>query len=443
MSGPTTKLKKGVDLPAVVAIGLGMTVGVAIFSVIGPAAGLAGPGMLIAVPIAAVPMFVIALSYAFLGSALPTSGASYEWPRQFLHPFAAFLISWLRMAGSTCVLLVLALVLSRYLSMIAPVETKPAMFGAFAVVFVINVFGVKLAGRFLTLLVAAMVLLFLVFAGWGATHVQLSNFEPFLPHGWAGVLAAVPLLVSLFLGIEAAAEVGEEIEDGPRNIPLGMGLAVAAAVALYLLVGAVAVGVIGAPALARSNTPVLAAAAAFMGPLAKPLIVTAALIATSKSLNAVTMVFSRYLFAMGRSGVLPAALARVHPRFGTPWVALIVVFAACTLGLLLPSSVTQLFLAVNIPTLLMYAAASLSAARVAGRHPEIYRNAKLKLGRRVTQVLAWVSALAAVGLIVLGLSTDWRPYAALGAWAAVGLAYYELTKGARGRTAVDETSPQA
>ena len=105
-----------------------------------------------------------------------------------------------------------------------------------------------------------------------------------------------------------------------------------AAVALYLVVAAVTIGVMGVPALAASDTPILAAAAKFMGPIAEPLVVTAAVIATGKSLNGVTMVFSRYLFAMGRSGVLPSVLGRVHPRFGTPYVALIVVFEAALRG---------------------------------------------------------------------------------------------------------------
>jgi APA family basic amino acid/polyamine antiporter len=258
--------------------------------------------------------------------------------------------------------------------------------------------------------------------------VDPANFQPWLPHGWAGVWAAVPLLVSLFLGLEAAAEVGDEVKDGRRNIPLGIALAVGAAVILYLLVGAVAIGVLGAPKLGASDTPILSAAAVFMGPVAKPLVIAAAIVATGKSLNALTMVFSRYLFAMGRSGVLPSAFARVHPKFGTPYVALIAVFCACAAGLLLPSTITGLFLAVSIPTLLMYGAASLSAAQVCARHPEIYAQARLKLGRRLTQGWAYVSALMALGLIALGLKTDWRPYAALAAWAAVGLLYYAIRR---------------
>ncbi len=239
------------------------------------------------------------------------------------------------------------------------------------------------------------------------------------------------MLVSLFLGIETAAEVGDEIEGAKRNLPIGIGIAIVCAVALYLIVGAVTIGVLGVPALSASDTPILAAAAKFMGPIAKPLVITAAVIATGKSLNGVTMVFSRYLFAMGRSGVLPGVLGRVHPRFGTPYVALIVVFVLCAAGLLLPSSLTLLFLAVNIPTLLMYAAASLSGARVAARHPDIYNAAGFKMGRTATQLWAYLSVIVALGLIALGVTTDWRPYVALTAWGIVGIVYYVIRGGAR------------
>lgn len=99
MTDQTARMHKGVDLWAVVALGLGTAVGVAIFSVIAPATALAGPGMLLAVVVAAVPMFVIAMTYAFMGSALPTSGASFEWSRRFVHPFVGYLIAWMRKIG--------------------------------------------------------------------------------------------------------------------------------------------------------------------------------------------------------------------------------------------------------------------------------------------------------------------------------------------------------
>lgn len=422
----TPDLKTGIDLPGVIALGLGTAVGVAIFAVIAPATALAGPGMLIAVALAAIPMFVIAVTYAFMGSALPTSGASYEWPRRFIHPAFGFLIAWLRIAGSIGALIVLALVLVRYLSMLIEVPTRPTMFVAFLSVFVVNYLGVTIASRLQTLLMGALVVLFLIFAALGAPHVDAQNFSPLLPQGWAGVFAAVPLLIGLFFGIEAATEVGEEVKNGRSVIPIGIAASIVAAVLLYLLVSAVALGVLGPSALGRSETPLLEAASVFMGPLAEPLIVVGAIIAIGKSLNALFLIFSRNLFAMARAGALPAPLARVHERFGSPHIALCVTFAACVAGLFLPMNLTSLFLAVNIPTLLKYASTSVSAAQVIKHHPAIYDAAKFKLRPRAMTAWAWAGAVAALGVVLLGFQADWRPYAALAAWALIGIVYYAL-----------------
>lgn len=425
MSAPPTQLRKGVGLASVVALGLGTAVGVAIFSVVGPATAIAGPSMLLSVVLAAIPMFIIAVTYAFMGSALPTAGASYEWPRRFLSPSVGFMIAWLRIAGSVGVMLVLALVLVRYVSMLVPIPAKPSMLAVFVLIFGLNLFGVGVAARVQTVLMAGLVLLFFVFAAWGAPSVEPEAFAPFFPAGWNGALAAVPLLVGLFFGIEAATEVGDEVRNGRRTIPMGIAVSILSAVALYLLVAGVALGVLGPEALGESEAPLLDAATVFMGSdIARPLIVTAAVVAIGKSLNAMCMIFSRYLFAMGRTGALPHALAAVHPRFGTPHVALAVAFTACALGLLLPMDLTGLFLAVNIPTLLKYGSTCLSAVQLMRRDPELYEAATFKLGPRFTVVWAWLGAAAAVVVVLLGLSADWKPYAALLAWGLIGGLYY-------------------
>lgn len=419
-----SQLKQGVDLAAVVALGLGTAVGVAIFSVIAPATALAGPGMLLSVLIAAVPMFVIAVNYAFMGSALPTSGASYEWPRRFLHPAVGFIVVWLRIAGNSSAMIVLALVLVRYVSMLVSIPTKLTMFVMFALVLLTNLFGVGIAARVQKTLMAGLVVMFLIFAAWGAPSVEAVNFS--MPSGmnWAGVLAAVPLLVSLFFGIEAATEVGDEVRNGRRMIPLGIALSITSAVALYLLVAVVALGVLGGNALGASEAPILDAAKRFMGPAATPVIVLAAVLAIGKSLNAIFIVFSRSLFAMGRAGVLPEAFARVHPKWGTPHVACIAVFVLCVACLLLPMSLTFLFLSVSIPTLLKYVTTSLCAAKVVRSHPDLYEGARFKFGPGLMHFWGYFGAACALFVITLGLGADTRPYLALLVWAFIGTVYY-------------------
>jgi APA family basic amino acid/polyamine antiporter len=191
-------------------------------------------------------------------------------------------------------------------------------------------------------------------------------------------------------------------------------------------VAAAAIAVLGAGPLGESKAPLLDMALATLGPYGKPLILVSATVAIGTSLNAISLIFSRSLFAMGRSGILPAALARIHPSWGTPHVATTTVFALCALGLLMPLNLVFLFLAVNIPTLMKYGATCFAATRVVNRHPDIYQAAPFKPGRRAIKTWAWAGVACAVVVIALGLEADWRPYALLAGWAGLGLLYYAV-----------------
>ncbi len=434
-------LKQGIGLGGVVALGLGTAVGVSIFSVIAPVTALAGSGMLLSVLIAAVPMFAIAVNYAFMSSVFPTSGgASYEWPRRFLHPAVGFGVAWLRIAGSCTALIVLALVLARYLSIAVPLPTKLLMLLLLAAVLFANVLGVGIAARAQTYLVALLVALFIGFSIRGAFYLDFRNFSGVTPVGIEGILTAVPLLVSLFFGIEAGAELGDEVKSGRKTIPLGIALTIAAAVFLYMLVSAVTIGVLGVSAVSVSDTPILDAAKRIMGHWASPLFVGAATIAIFKSMNAIFLVFSRSLFAMGRSGALPSALARVHPRWNTPYVACLTVFALCTAGLLLPMNLGSLFLALSIPTLLKYLVACFCSAKVVTGHPRLYESASFRPARRAMLIASYGGIFGAAILILLGLHADWRPYVALLVWAAMGASFYLWSSKARTRAQVGVSS---
>jgi APA family basic amino acid/polyamine antiporter len=437
--GEPVRLKQGVSLWGIVALGAGTAIGVSIFSIIAPGAELAGPGMLLAMFLAGLPMILFAVTYAFMGSAAPVSGASYEWSRRFIHPFVGFLIGWLRMAGSTSALVLYAFVLTQYWSMAVDLPPKPTMLAVLGFFYVLNLMGISLVARGQALMVFILLVTCAVLVVSSFSQGDSSNFTPLMPQGWGGVLAAIPLMVSLFLGVETATEVGEEVRDGRRMIPLGIGLSILLTAGIYFAVAAAGIAVLGAAALGGSKAPLLDMANATLGDWGQPLILVSATVAIGTSLNATALIFSRFLFAMGRSGVLPAALARVSPRWGTPHVATTVVFALCALGLLMPLNLVFLFLAVNIPTLLKYGATAFAATRVIRHHREIYEAAPFRLGPRTMSGWAWVSVACALVVIVLGLEADWRPYGVLGAWAALGLLYYAFRSRRTAPAALEDT----
>jgi basic amino acid/polyamine antiporter, APA family len=422
--GDQGRLKASITIVDVVAIGVGATIGSSIFAVMGPAAKLSGPGFLVALGLAAIPMAAFAVVYAFMGSAIPRSGASYDWPTYFIHPYVGFTVAWLRVIGNSGALTVTTLVLVNYLSAVVRLPRRPSMWMLLTAFFVANLVGVKVAAGVERVLVLFKVAAFGVFVFAGVPFVRLSHFVPLLGHGWGSILSTMPLLVSLYLGIESATEVGEEIKNSASVIARGLAVATSLSMLIYFAVAIVTLGVLGPTRLGASDAPLLAASAIFLGKWGTPLLVCAAVAAIGTAINAVFLTFSRFLFAMGRDGSLPAVLGRIHPRWGTPHVAIIAAYTCGVAGLFLPSSLVFLFLAVNVPTVLKYLTNCVCAIRLVNHHPELHAQARFHLSRRAVGLWSCGGIACALVIVVAGLGADWRPYGILGAWWFLGTVYW-------------------
>ena len=239
-AGQGSTLRKSVGLVGVVTFGAGTAIGVSIFSILQPTAEVAGSGLLAAMGLAALPMLVFAVAYAYLGSALPVSGASYEWPSRFIHPGVGFIIAWLRIIANVGALTLLSQVMLGYLSMVVAVPLKPAMALAITAIFALNYVGVSMAARVQSWLMGLLLVVLAVFVAGGLPQFDPAVVGHPLDTPSLAILAAVPLMISLFMGIESAVEIGEEVRDASRNVPLGIGLAIALTVVVYGLVAVTA-----------------------------------------------------------------------------------------------------------------------------------------------------------------------------------------------------------
>jgi basic amino acid/polyamine antiporter, APA family len=422
------RLRQDISLMDSVAISLSASVGVSVFSILAPTVRIAGPGVMVSLTLAAIPMFIFGLVYAFLSSAVPVSGACYVWPAKFVHPYVGFLVTWLRITSSAGSLHLLAVVFVGYLSKLVTVSALPTMFLLLTSVFLLNLAGVFLLGRAVTILVVIKLAVLFMFVLLGLGQIMASHFIPVLPGGAWGVLAVLPMMASLFGGIESAAEAGEEVRDARTTISRGIAISVVLALAVYFGVAVVTIGTLGSSATAASSAPLFDAGARFLGSFTAPLLLIVALASILAALNTAFLVFSRFLFAMGRSRALPAAFGKVHAERGTPYVAVICAYACGIGSLLLPSSLAFLFLAVSLPSLLKYGANCLAAYRMVSRHPEIHAQAALRLSRPVVRVVSLFGIVCAVAMAASGIEADWKPYAILLTWAAVGTVYWRLRK---------------
>src|SRR5690606_29627477 len=146
----------------------------------------------------------------------------------------------------------------------------------FTLIFALNYVGVKVAAHAQTAMMAFLLVALAIFVALGLPQGSMATMGSLASKGWLGVVFAVPLLISLFLGIEAAVEIGEEVRDPPHTIPKGIALAVALTAIVYVSVAATALLLLGPERLAVSSAPLIEAAEAPLGRFALPLMLAAA-----------------------------------------------------------------------------------------------------------------------------------------------------------------------
>lgn len=285
-----------------------------------------------------------ALSIAELGAALPSSGGQYVYIREAFGRFWAFQYGWSNfLAGKSAALAAVAVVFGTFADFVLPSPFGAAGYavGLIAALTLSNVVGVRNTALVQNLSTALKVLGLLAVIAVGLLAGQRAEgLEPLAPVGGlgTGILAAfaLALVPALFAydGWYFAAQVAEEVKDPGRTLPRGIVLGTLAVMALYLLInfayvyvlgpgGLAATGAAEGARLADRQSPAVAVMQAVVGPAGVGLVVAAVLVSTFGTVNAITLTGSRIYFAMARDGLFFPPFAKVHPRFRTPHVAIL------------------------------------------------------------------------------------------------------------------------
>ena len=242
----------------------GRAIGMSIFSVMAPAAQAAGPGLLVSLALAAIPMVVFTVVYAFMGQPYRSSGSSYDWPAQFVHPFVGFIVNWLRILGNAGSLYLMALVFVSYVSKVISLPSVPTMVALLAVFCVINLVGVNVTGGVSRVLVVLKIAALGVFVVLGIPFVRAANFTPFLPTGWWGVSGGPAVAEwSVHGPRDGRGGPGEEIRNSASVIAKGLGFTMSITIVVYFAVSFVAVGALVRPGWRRAAHPFWTQAASF------------------------------------------------------------------------------------------------------------------------------------------------------------------------------------
>lgn len=370
-----------------VGIGFGAIVGAGIFVVTGVAAGIAGPAFLAGLLIAGAAATCNALSSAQLAAEYPQAGGTYEYGYRVLAPWAGFAAGWMFLAGKIAAAGTVALGLAGYLDALLPgVPPRAVAVGAVAAFTALNYFGIRRSSRANLAIVALSVGALLLFVAAGAGSFRLDNLRPFAPAGWRGILESAALLFFAYTGYARIATLGEEVREPRRTIPRAIGITIGGALLLYAAVAAVAVGAVGAPALAETSAPLHAAARSFPLGWTATLVSAGAVAAMLGVILSQLLGLSRMGFAMARRGDLPRFFAAVHPRHGTPGRAVLAVGVPAAV-VAATGTLAGVASAASFAILVYYGMANLAALRMPA-DAKLYPNAVPVAGALACAVLA-------------------------------------------------------
>ncbi len=353
------------------ALGVGAIIGAGIFALVGTAAAGdaarpgAGPALLLSFALTGLACGFCALCYAELASLVPSSGSAYAYAYRTLGEIVAWIIGWdliLEYAvGNVAVAVAWSgyfnelligfgielpawLVTSPWSALAQPeiAAQAPRLLGwplvvnlpAVAIVLTVTgllVLGVRASARLNTALVAFKLVVLLFFIGAGAFYVKPENWTPFAPNGWRPVLTGAAVIFFAYIGFDAISTAAEETRRPERDLPRAILASLVICAVLYIAVAAVLTGIVPWRELGVSEPLGLAFRRLQLG-WATYLVDVGAIVATTAVLLVFQLAQPRIFFAMARDGLLPRSLARVHPRFGTPWVTTLLTGGAVAAG---------------------------------------------------------------------------------------------------------------
>ncbi|MEP6618499.1 MAG: APC family permease [bacterium] len=406
-----TRLIRAIGTWGLAASIVNVTVGGGIFRLPGSAdvTGRLGAAAPLAYIACAIVMGLIVLCIAEAGSRISLTGGPYAYVEATFGRYIGFLVGvllWL--IGATAIPGVAGLFADAAARLIPALGSAAgrafflaAMFG---IVTLINVSGVRHGTRLNSALTVAKLapLLLLLGVGLFAVHGANLKWNAGFPPA-ADLSRASVILIFAFAGVESALVPSGEVRDSARTVPRAVLLAMGLITLLYVGLQVVAQGVLG-PALVGDATPLASAAGAVFGSWGVVMLSMGFMISAFGYLSGMMLAVPRALYAFGRDGFLPRQLALVHPRFHTPWVA-IVVQSALAWILAVTNRFEALAIIANVSAALVYLGCAAAAWKLRRTAPVVGGDAGFRVPGGV--LVPWLAALAILFLLATVTGKEW------------------------------------
>jgi APA family basic amino acid/polyamine antiporter len=445
-------------------LGIGAVIGAGIFSAIGTAAvgevaadGTvtrygAGPALVLSFVLLGAVCALAGLCYAELTSMIPIAGSAYTYAYATLGELVAWIIGWdliLEYAvGNAAVAIAWSdyfcsflrtfgievpfWLSTSYREVVASYPGRlselPVLYGhhvavnipgilIVAVITWLLVIGVKESARVNNAMVVLKLAVLALFVGVGIFYLDPKNWHPFFPNGWTGVHHGAAIVFFAYIGFDAVSTAAEETKEPQKNMPIGILGSLAICTVIYVIVGAVATGLV--PYQQLKGADPLAKAFEVAGITWGQAIIS---LGATISMTAVLLVFQlgqpRIFFSMSRDGLLPPWFRLVHPKYRTPHVTtimtgVVVGLASTVLGK------DETYDLTNIGTLFAFLIVCLGVLALRVKDPDRPRPFRVPY--------AWVVAsLGALSCVYVMWGLPRTAWVRFGVWMLVGAAFYYL-----------------
>ena len=344
-----SELKRELGLLDVFCVATGAMISSGLFVLPGLAHARAGPAVFLSYWIAALLAVPAMFSKAELVTAMPRAGGDYFYATRSMGDAAgtvAGFVSWFSLSFKSAFALV---GMGAYAALVTDIPIKVIAASLCVVFTVVNLVGVRHAGRFQVFLVFGLLTILAVYFFRGLPRITPEKMTPFMPYGFGAVLSTAGFVFISYGGLTKVASIAEEVKNPGKTIPHAMFLSVTVVAILYALVVLVTAGILEPEELDHALTPISDGARVFMGGVGEVALAVAALLAFISTANAGIMSASRYPVAMSRDSLVPPFFQRVNARFGTPHVSILVTGAFMIVAVL----VLELDLLVKVASTLL------------------------------------------------------------------------------------------
>jgi len=299
------------------------------------------------------------------------TGGPYLYAREAFGSFVGLEVGWMFLLSRLAAASAIANAFALYLGYFWP-ATVSGFGRALAITTLLwglgllNLIGVRYGAWAVNLLTVVKLVPLLLFAVVGLFYIDSSRYQILTLPDMTSLRQASLALIFAFGGFENASVPTEEVKNPTRNLPIALIFSIALTALLYIAIQIVALGTL--PGLATDATPLASAGRTFLGSAGAGMITVAAVLSTTGSNSALALVGPRILYALAEGGQLPGILARVHPKYRTPHIA-VIVFAATAWVIAIYGNFAQLVTVSAIARLLFSATTCLAVPALRRRMP--------------------------------------------------------------------------